>query len=314
MVWFFGALFVVAVFVLTGGYTFFSACRRRKELPWLVKEEIEKTSYGKYYHIIQESTKWLSDHNAQDVYINSVDGLRLHALWIPAENPKGTILFAHGYRSTYLVDFGMAMAFYHDKGMNLLIPDQRCHGKSEGKYITFGVKESRDMENWIDFHNQQFGEYPMILSGLSMGASTMLFLVDQDLPKNVKGIIADCGFTSPKAIIGSVFTAVTHLPSCLFIWITDIFARIFAGFSLQEKDTIRALQKSKRPVFMVHGADDGFVPCKMTEEGYSVCTGTKKLLVVPGADHGVSFIVDRETYTNMINEFLRENIKGETSF
>lgn len=308
MFWFFVGLFLVAVFVMTGGYVFFSACLRKKELPWLVKEEIEKTAYGKYYSLILESNKWLAAHPTEDVYVQSYDGLKLHGLWVPAENPKGTILFAHGYRSTYLVDFGMAMEFYHNKGMNLLIPDQRCHGKSEGRYITFGVKESRDMKKWIDFHNKSFCDCPILLSGLSMGASTMLYLADQDLPVNVKGIIADCGFTSPKAILGSVFTAVTHLPACLCMWITDLFARIFAGFSLYEKDTIQTLSNSRLPVFMIHGKDDGFVPCWMTEKGFCVCNEPKKLLLVDGADHGVSFVVDRETYTDMIESFLKENL------
>lgn len=308
MIWLFVVLFVAAVFILTGGYTFFSACLRRKELPWLVKEEIEKTSYGKYYNLIQQSNAWLADHHAEDVYMDSDDGLTLHGLWIPAEDPKGTILFAHGYRSTYLVDFGMAMELYHNKGMNLLIPDQRCHGKSEGKYITFGVKESRDMANWISFHNVKFGQYPIILSGLSMGASTMLYLADQALPDNVKGIIADCGFTSPSAIIGSVFTAVTHLPGWLCMWSTDLFARIFAGFSLNEKDTVSILANSRYPVFMIHGMNDGFVPCEMTRKGFAACNVAKKLLLVDGADHGVSFVVDRERYTNMIEAFLEENL------
>jgi len=308
MIWLFIALFVAVVFIVTGGYVFFTACLRKKELPWLVKEEIEKTAYGKYYGMILQSSKWLSEQGATDVFIQSDDGLRLHGLWIPADEPKGTVLFAHGYRSTYLVDFGMAMEFYHEKGMNLLIPDQRSHGKSEGRYITFGVKESRDMARWIDFHNESLGNCPILLSGLSMGASTMLYLADQDLPDNVKGIIADCGFTSPKAIIGSVFTAVTHLPAFLCMWVTDLFARLFAGFSIYGKDTVQTLCNSRIPVFMIHGTDDGFVPCEMTKAGFEACTGTKKLLLVEGADHGVSFVVDRETYTNMINQFIGETL------
>lgn len=308
IVWLFLALFAGCVFLLTGIYIFFSACARKKDLPWLIKEEIEKTPFGKYYEQIAGAHAWLSEHGAVDVFIKSDDGLRLHGVWVPAKEPKGTVLFAHGYRSTYLVDFGLAMSFYHEKGMNLLIPDQRSHGKSEGKYITFGVKESSDMSRWIDFHNQELGDYPIILSGLSMGASTMLYLADQDLPGNVKGIIADCGFTSPSAIIGSVFTSVTHLPGGLCMWITDLFARWFAGFSIYEKDTVRVLRNSKIPVFMIHGTADCYVPCEMTKSGFDACCGSKKLLLVDGADHGVSFLVDQKTYTRMIEAFLEENL------
>ena len=99
--------------VASGAYVFVLACVRRKELPWMVEEEIKKTSYGRYFNCIIASDAWLKSHNAQDVYITSKDGLKLHGFWIPAENPRGTILLAHGYRSTILVDFGLAFAFYH---------------------------------------------------------------------------------------------------------------------------------------------------------------------------------------------------------
>lgn len=298
--------------LVSGTYVFIVGCVRRKDLPWLVEQEIKKTSYGKYYDYIVQSDKWLKDHNAKDVYIQSREGLKLHGLWIPAENPRGTVLFAHGYRSTMLVDFGLAFDFYHKHGMNLLIPEQRSHGKSEGRYITFGVKESQDMQDWLDFHNNNLTTVPVILSGLSMGASTMLFLADKDLPENVKGIIADCGFTSPRDILSSVFKRVTHLPASPTLWVTDMLARLFAGFGLDQQDTRRSLAKSRLPIIMVHGTEDGFVPCEMTKAGYAACTGQKQLLLVDGADHGVSFLVARDDYTAMITHFLNNCIKEES--
>lgn len=299
---------VLLLILVSGAYVFVVACVRRKDLPWLVEEEIKKTSYGKYYPFVVKSHQWLLDHDAKDVYTTSEDGLKLHALWIPAENAKGTVLFAHGYRSTMLVDFGLAFSYYHDAGMNLLIPEQRSHGKSQGRYITFGVKESSDMKHWISFHNQQFGTFPMLLSGISMGASTMMYLADEVLPQNVKGIIADCGFTSPKEIISKVFRSVIHLPSEPSIWAADLFARIFAKFSLSQKDTRRSLAKSRLPILMVHGTADDFVPCEMTKEAFDACTGEKQLLLVEGAGHGVSFLVDRDGYTALIQKFLGNNI------
>lgn len=297
-----GALLLLTI--VSGAYVFIVGCVRRKDLPWLVEQEIKKTAYGKYYDHIVQADKWLREHNAQDVYIKSHDGLKLHGVWIPAQDPRGTVLFAHGYRSTMLVDFGLAFDFYHSHGMNLLVPEQRCHGRSEGRYITFGVKESRDMQDWLDFHNDHLTTVPVILSGLSMGASTMLYLADKELPGNVKGIIADCGFTCPRDILSTVFSRVTHLPAIPTIWVTDILARIFAGFSLREQDTRRSLTKNRLPIIMVHGIDDGFVPCEMTKSGYAACTGEKQLLLVEGADHGVSFLIARDKYTAMITRFL----------
>lgn len=310
MLFVFSLVVIFLLIVISGGYVFYQACVRQKEYNWLNEDEISKTSYNKYYKAIVASNQWLMDHNAQDLYIDSTDGLKLHGLWIPVDDAKGTVILAHGYKSTMLVDFSFVLDFYNTLGMNLLIPDQRSHGKSEGKFITFGVKESDDMLQWLQYHNQHFGAFPVVLSGLSMGASTMLYLADADLPGNVKGIIADCGFTSPKAIMSHVFKSVTHLPSGPSVWATGLFTKIFAGFSLTEKDTRRSLAGSRVPVFMIHGKEDGFVPCSMTEEGYAACTSDKQLLLVEGADHGVSFLFDSDGYTNMLIDFFEKNIGG----
>lgn len=302
------ALFVLIVF--SGGYTFVIACVRRKELPWLDENAIQKTSYGKYYENIVIGDKFLKENPSQELEITSVDGLKLCGVWVPAENPKGTILLAHGYRSSKIVDFSLAFGMYHTLGLNILIPDQRAHGKSEGKYITFGVKESRDMEQWIAYHNKTFGEIPLVLSGLSMGASTMLYLADADLPKNVKCIIADCGFTSPKEIIKSVFHQVVHLPAAPSLWVADMFARLFADFHLSEKDSRQTLKNSKLPVLLVHGVDDDFVPCEMTRQAYAACKEPKELLLVEGADHGVSFLVAKDRYVQTVVAFLQKYVEG----
>lgn len=301
-------LFVIGALLLfltvTGGYVFVVACVRRKELPWLVEEELQKTSMGKYYKYTSFSKQWLSEYNASDVYIKSSDGLQLHGLWVPCSHAKGTVIFAHGYRSTYLLDLSAALPYYHELDLNILIPEQRCHGKSEGRFITFGVKESDDMKQWLIYHNATYGKIPVILAGISMGATTMLNLADKDLPKNVCCIIADCGFTSPADIISNVFRNVIHLPAAPALLSADLFARVFAGFSFREMDTRKILPKSRVPVLLIHGSEDGFVPCRMSKESFSFCADPKQLLIVDGADHGVSFLVDRAGYSNAVECFL----------
>ena len=302
------ALFLLVI--ISGGYAFVVACVRRKELPWLDEEAIKKTSYGPFYKEILIGNNFLEKYVSQEIEILSDDGLKLYGVWVPAENARGTILLAHGYRSSKIVDFSLALGLYHELGMNILLPDQRSHGKSEGKYITFGVKESRDMLSWVAYHNKTFGNMPLILSGLSMGASTMLFLADADLPENVKGIIADCGFTSPYEIIKKVFHSIVHLPAAPTLWAADIFTRIFAGFSLKEKDSRKTLQNCKVPVLLVHGEADGFVPCEMTRQAYAACNAPKELFLVKDADHGVSFLVEKERYIKTVEAFLQKNVGG----
>lgn len=305
-------LFVVCglflLVLVSGIYMFVVGCVRNKEISWLDEAAVKKTSFGMFHETIQLAHNWLIDQNAQDHFIQSDDGLTLHGLWVPAANAKGTIILVHGYRSTYLVDFAAAFEFYHDLGLNLLIPDQRSHGKSQGRFITFGVKESRDIARWIDYHNQKLSGCQIILSGLSMGASTVLYLADEKLHANVKGIIADCGFTSPKEILASVYRSLIRLPAGPTLWAANIFARLIAGFDLEEKDTRRCLSDSKLPVLLFHGKDDDFVPCRMSEEGYAACTGEKELYLVDGAKHGVSFLVDAEGYTKKVMAFLQKNL------
>lgn len=297
---------VVILLLAVGGYTFRMACGRRAEPDWLDAVALQNTTYEKYTGHIQAAKKWLDAHKVVDVWTDSHDKLKLHAHWIPADDPKGTVILAHGYRSTKLLDFGMIYELYHNLGVNLLLIDQRSHGRSEGKYITFGVLESRDMQKWVQFHNEHFGCHPVILSGLSMGASTVLYLADRKLPQNVKGIIADCGFTSPKEIIAKVFRDTVHFGAGPFLWAADLFARVRAGFSLYERDTRKSLQKSRLPVLLIHGKGDDFVPCEMTEQAYAACTSEKEMFLVEEAGHAISYLFDTPGYRKRVMDFLRK--------
>lgn len=306
----FFALAIVLLIIVSGIYVFIIACVRSKEISWLDPEGLKGTGYERFEKLIQSSHNWLMSHTTQDIYVESKDGLKLHGIWVPADDPKGTVMLAHGYKSTMLVDFGKAIELYHDMGFNLLLPEQRAHGKSQGRIITFGVKESEDMLCWLKYHNEHFGNHQMILSGLSMGASTMMYLADRDLPENVKGIIVDCGFTSPAEIISSVFTKTTHLPAVPVIWITDLIARAVGGFSLYGRDSRKTLPLNTLPILMIHGKEDTFVPCKMTEQGYEVCGGNKQLLLVDNAGHGLSFLYAPEEYKALVKDLLNRTIEG----
>lgn len=260
---------------------------------------------------IPAASQWLRDHNAQDVSTLSFDGLRLAGKWVPAENPKATIILFHGYRSSYLTDFGGIFQTYHDLGLNLLLVRQRAHGESEGKYITYGVRERKDALSWITFHNREHGMDNVFLGGMSMGASTVLFAAGESLPENVRGITADCGFTSPYDIIGEVIHRDFHLPSKLILPLLNLYTRHLAGFDLRECSTTETLKRSKTAILMIHGRADNFVPCWMTQAGFDVCAGDKTLYLVEKAGHGLSYLMDRAGLTRTLTSFFLRNIAPE---
>ncbi len=301
-------LAVLGLLLVVGAYTFVTACGRRKEYSWLDFEALKGTPYEKHTDLISHSSQWLKTHDPKDIYVTSDDGLKLHGYFVPAQNPRGTILLAHGYRSTMLVDFGMVLDVYHKLGMNLLLPEQRAHGQSQGSFITFGVKESKDMLCWLRYHNEQLSTCPVVLSGLSMGASTVMYMLDEELPANVKVAICDCGFTSPAEIIGKIFRETVHIPGGLFIRLADIFARMIAGFSFYGKDSRKTLAQNRLPILMAHGTADDFVPCEMAKEGFACCQGEKYLILAEGAGHGYSFLNAREEYERTIKKLLDENL------
>jgi fermentation-respiration switch protein FrsA (DUF1100 family) len=295
-----------AIFAV-GSYTFFAACRQTKRRNWLDPEELKGTDREKLYPYISHAHNWFSTHEVEDIYVQSRDGLQLYARWIPAENPRGTILLAHGYQSTPYIDFSLVLEVYHNLGMNMLIPDQRCHGKSEGKYITFGVKEWRDMTCWVDHHNKHLGNWPVILSGLSMGASTVLMASELPMPESVRGIVADCGFDSPSAIIKETARR-RKIPGELAGWFVGLGARIFGGFRMDEASALDSVTRARLPILLVHGEEDEIVPFEMVHALKEACATPVEILTVPGAAHGISWYVDMPAYHEALIRFMEENM------
>jgi len=305
-------LFILLTLYLLGGlYVFSRACSPRPTPNWDDPKTYANEVYSQFSDVIPLARKWFSQHNAQSIHIQSDDGLTLHGFWIPAENPKGTMILFHGYHSTYYVDFSAVYELYHDHGYNLLLVDQRCHGESQGKYITFGVKESQDLHRWIDYHNKAYGECPVFLCGLSMGASTVLFAAGDPLPVNVRGITADCGFSSPYEIICHVVVDTVGPLGKYLMPAARLWGMLLADFDMKSKNTVETLKKATVPILMCHGLADDFVPCQMSRDGYEACASEKELILVENAGHGVSFLADRPRLEKALLSFVERNRNKE---
>lgn len=277
---------LVVVLLAVGYLSFVVAHRRRPARP----HKKGRDPVAQWRHLIDPAVASLKKGPWEDLYVTSHDGLKLHAAFFD-RGAADTVLCFHGYRSTPFGDFSIGGTFYLNEGYNVLFVDQRAHGKSEGKYITFGVKERLDVKTWVE-HMAPRTSGRLFLSGISMGAATVLMASDLELPK-VVGIMADCGFTSPHAIIKKVISDM-HLPPLPILPLTDLWCRLLARFSHHGYSTVQAVAQSNYPILFVHGKADGFVPCAMTEETYEACTSEKELILVEQAGHGLSFLVERE--------------------
>lgn len=258
-----------------------------------------------YKDIIKAGFDYVENHPHSWVHTESFDGLCLAARYFPCDNSNRTVILFHGYRSSAKRDFSCAVEMYNKMGLNVLLCDQRSHGKSEGKLITFGVKERRDVFSWIDFLLENYGhDTEIFLGGMSMGATTVLLSAGLGLPHNVKGIVADCGFTSPYDIIKNVAKRTFHIPSWIFCPAFELICRAVGGFGIYGVSTVDALKENRVPVLFIHGKADNFVPCEMSVRGYDAAVGEKKIYLVEGAGHGFSYLIDTEGVRNEIENFI----------
>ena len=243
------------------------------------------------------------------VYIKSHDNLKLSARFYPNTNARGTIILFHGYRASSSREFCCTIKMYYEAGLNVLLVDQRSHGESEGRLITFGIKESVDAVSWVQYVCQRCGKQsPIFLGGLSMGATTVMTATGRNLPKNVCGIIADCGFTSAHEIISLVAKKRFHFSPTFLIRLFDIICRVFGKFSIYEYDTTDILNSNKIPIFFIHGKADSFVPCYMSERNFKANLGEKQITLIDEARHGHSFLIAPERLTKEIQNFISAHI------
>ena len=293
------------VFLLGSSYGFFLVACKRTDKAADLQQTLNRPVYRDCEEEILAGLAEMEQKPHETVTVRSFDGLNLAGEYYPHPNARGTILMFHGWHGSPQADFGCAMSAYYSKGLNLLLVHQRTQGESEGKYITFGIRESRDVHAWVRWHGERFGkEAPILLTGISMGATTVLMSAGTPYEANVRGIIADCGFTSPWEIIASVVRG-RGLPIFPFVPLMSMWARIFAGFGFREYSTLEAVKGIRIPVFFAHGEADRFVPCHMTEKVYEICgSSDKTLFLVPNARHGAAYLVDRCNYEKQISQFV----------
>lgn len=277
----------------------------RGEKEFITASEASGSDGGAYnqWEFIEEEPTMISQ--------TSFDGLKLVAAHFkqPQKERAKLAILAHGYGSDgeHMQDFG---ELFYELGYDLLVPDARAHGQSEGTYIGFGWPDRLDYVQWI---NQISKSYPkgvdIVLYGISMGGATVMMTSGEKLPDNVKLIIEDCGYDSVANELSYQLKDMFNLPSFPLIPLTSAYSGYQAGYTFTEASSVAQLRKNKLPMLFIHGDADKFVPFEMLEKNYEATQGPKEKYIVKGAKHGTSFKDDREGYRQVVTSFLDKYMK-----
>lgn len=248
--------------------------------------------------------KWIQDTNNKKVEIKAKDGITLRGnQYLTKESSNKWAIILHGYRSEpdSVISIGM---HFSEKGYNVLIPSMRACSNSDGEYIGMGWLDKEDLQGWINLIIEQNKEAEIILHGSSMGAATVLMVSGDNLPTNVKAIIADSGYTSVWDIFASEAKARFNLPSFPILDMFRMVANRRAGYDIKEASALEQVKNSKTPILLIHGDADDFVPEYMCEELYEAANCKKEKLIIHNAGHTESRYKEPDTYYHKIFDFI----------
>lgn len=284
---------------------FFRFTILRKPTATLENNINANTDWSKHIDFIHKCREWLDTQKTEDVYISSFDGLQLHGTLLKCGDKKNLVICFHGYTSCGINDFAGISKFYNEQNFNVIMIDERAHGESEGKYIGFGVLDRQDAKKWIEYAVGSFGkDVNIFLHGISMGASTVLMTSGLDLPKNVKAIIADCGFTSAYDVFSHILKRDYHIPKFPIMNITECMTKKNAGYGYNDVSTLNVVAKTTIPILFIHGEKDDFVPVWMSQKNYEACSSEKEILIVKDADHAESYFAGTRVYEQAVKKYI----------
>lgn len=279
-------------------YIFYYPIKRRKDY-----NNIPSPGYDKYCENMKKEIEYMDSVNHDIVNINSYDGIQLKGYLYNNYKNRPFIIFFHGYRSCYQWDGYGIFRYCREKQINCLMVEQRAHGSSSSSTITFGLKERMDCLSWTEYMAKRFSGADLILAGVSMGSATVMMSANLKLPDSVRGIIADCGYTSPEEIIYNTARD-RKLPGKILMPFAKLVLLLVAKVKLNDSSAIRSVANTNIPFLFIHGELDTFVPLHMGKTLFNVCSSPKEMLIVKNAVHAVSAMENFELYSEKINDFM----------
>lgn len=290
---------LIVVVSIGASFYFFNVAQVREKKPFINGAATPKSS-----PIYQDEQDFIKLN--KETLTLSNDNLKLKAWYVPAEKTTNkTVVVVHGFNSKKeeMTAYGM---LFHKLGFNVLMPDNRAHGESEGKLIGYGVTDSHDIIQWTDKLIKINSNVDITYFGVSMGGATVMLASGQDLPKNVTHIIEDCGYSSVWDELSYQAKSMYHLPAFPILYEVSAISKLRAGFSYgsSEASSVAALSHNKLPTLFIHGGDDHFVPTAMAYDNYAATKGPKMLWIVKHAKHAKSLATNKTGYYAKISEYF----------
>ncbi len=283
---------------------------RKFELPTAINYKIGGCDTSHLGEYLQNNINWLEEYGYQRHYITSDRGEKLAGVLFKPEKESDIYLFcAHGYRSYGMKEFNGVIRFYLERGYNVFLPDHVGAGESEGTHCTFGYYETEDCLKWLSYLKETFGEdIRIVLHGVSMGCATVTMMNGRDeLPQNVKAVVADCGFSTAVDLFAHKLSTFGIKKSDKIIGAVNYVNKKNNGFDFEKIRPLDSVKNAKTPMFFIHGEADALIPCFMVEELYEACTAEKKeIMIVEGADHAQSCMKGDVEYQRRLGNFLDE--------
>lgn len=305
--------FALTVLMVAGAIGFKTACVSQRVRP---PEKDEKRIHRAGVRI--KNNNYMLSHKLEDVEMTSPDGLRLTARLIPAEKEtKKFVICIHGHNCNGPDEMSHLFPFYHNEmGFNYFLPDLRGHGRSEGKYIGFGALDYKDINLWIDYLVDRFGEdISIMLHGISMGAATSMLVNNHNPREQVKLIIEDCGYTNAFEEVGvKTRSMINFLKTDFVVYFINFYCRLIAKYDLRkDADPLGTMKNAKNPVLFVHGEEDMLVPFYMGKKLYEACPTEKEFFAVAGAEHAFSYYDAKEEYDERMRRFIAKHFDASVA-
>ncbi|MEI3606389.1 alpha/beta hydrolase [Pseudogracilibacillus sp. SE30717A] len=297
--------FLVSILIFIGNFFYGESVKRGSEVELHREvEAVNAVAETDSSDLLSTAKAWYEDQTPIRLTQNAYDDLLLQADYINNENDSSkTVILVHGFRKEK-ADMGNYTKFYYDQGYNILMPDSRGHGESEGDYYGYGWHDRHDLIGWIDLLISEYGTKEIVLHGNSAGAAAVLMTSGEVLPDQVKAIIADSGFTSVKDELKHQLKHIYGLPSFPLLDITSVITKVRAGYFFEEASSIEQVKKNKLPLLIIHGEADDLVPTWMGKEIYQAAGGEKELWLVPDVGHIKAYEIETAMFEERVKEFL----------